>query len=240
MSMHSLQSRLARRLRWQKQAHELEKSDSVLTKYLPGLRAWQARRLAVSFAHFMDDPDKRTAAAFFLSDLYGDADFMQRDEEAAKILPKMARLLPASLLQAAVDSIELSVLSHALDMRMAHALAETGAKPGNIDARQYQRAYRKVGLRRLRKRQIDLVLEIGERLDSVIKMHGIGKLLAASRLPARLLGLSHLQGFLERGFTAFNRLGGAEAFLEEIHRQETCIARRLREGSANPFEPPFN
>ena len=240
MPLQNLQSRLARRLRWQKQAHDLEKHDAVLTEHLPGLRAWQSQRLAASFAHFMDDPRKRMAAIFFFSVLYGDPEFLQRDEEAAKILPKMARILPASLLRAAVDSIELSVLSHALDMRMARTLAGIGVKPGNIDASQYQRAYRKVGLRRLRARQIDLVLDVGERLDSVIKMHGIGKLLAASRLPARMLGLAHLQGFLERGFTAFNQLGGADAFLEEIHRQESCIAERLRDGDTRPFDPPFS
>jgi hypothetical protein len=240
MSLQDLQARLARRLRWQKQAHTLERSDPVLAKHLPGLRAWQSQRLATSFAHFLEDPDKRLAAEFFLSDLYGDADFMQRDEEAAKILPKMARILPATLLQAAVDSIELSVLSHALDMRMARALAHAGVRPGGLDSSQYGQAYREVGLRRLRARQIDLVLDVGQRLDSVIKMHGIGKLLAASRLPARMLGLAHLQGFLERGFSAFHRLGGAEAFLAEIHQQESCIAERLRAGCRNPFDPPFS
>lgn len=239
MSVDNLQKRLSRRLRWQKQAHQLEKSDRVLINHLPGLRAWQSERLARSFAHFMHDPSKKLAAQFFLSDLYGDADFMQRDEEAAKILPKMTRILPTTLLQAAVDAIELSVLSHALDMRMARTLSEMGVKPGRISTEEYQAAYRKIGLRRLRERQINLVLEVGERLDSVIKIHGIGKLLAASRLPARMLGLAHLQGFLERGFTAFNHLGGADAFLTEIHQQESCIAWRLRSGQTRPFEPPF-
>lgn len=240
MSLPLLQARLERRLRWQKQAHQLEKSDPVLAGHLSGLRAWQSRRLATSFAHFMEDPAKRLAAEFFLSDLYGDADFMQRDAEAAKILPKMARILPAALLRAAVDAIELSVLSHALDMRMARTLAAMGVAPADIDTDRYQKAYRKTGLRRLRARQIDLVLDVGQRLDSVIKLHGIGKLLAASRLPARMLGLAHLQAFLERGFTAFQRLGGAEAFLTEIHQQESCIAKRLRNGSRNPFDPPFS
>lgn len=239
MSVENLQKRLARRLRWQKRAHQLEKSDPVLIDHLPGLRAWQSDRLAGSFAHFMDDPSKKLAAQFFLSDLYGDADFMQRDEEAAKILPKMARILPNTLLQAAVDAIELSVLSHALDMRMARKLSEMQVKPGAIRAGDYQAAYREIGLRRLRQRQIDLVFDVGERLDSVIKVHGIGKLLAASRLPARMLGLSHLQGFLERGFAAFSHLGGADDFLTEIHRQESCIARRLRQGQPRPFAPPF-
>lgn len=240
MSVQQLQIRLAKRLRWQKQAYRLEHADRTLAAQLSGLRRWQARRLAGSFAHFMRDPKKRPAAEFFLTDLYGDADFMRRDEEAAKILPAMARILPTTLLHAAVDSVELSVLSHAMDMRMARQLAAMGVLPDGIDTGTYAQAYRRCGLRRLRTRQIDLVLAVGRRLDAVIHVHGIGKLLSASRVPARLLGLSHLQGFLERGFSAFSRLDGADQFLEDIHRQETCIARRLREGHARPFDPPFS
>lgn len=240
MSVKQLQIRLAKRLRWQKQAYQLEHADRALAAQLSGLRRWQARRLAGSFAHFMRDPKKRPAAEFFLTDLYGDADFMRRDEEAAKILPAMARILPATLLHAAVDAVELSVLSHALDMRMARELAGMGVKPDGIDTDAYAQAYRRCGLRRLRRHQIDLVLAVGSRLDAAINVHGIGKLLSASRLPARLLGLSHLQGFLERGFTAFSHLGGAGPFLEDIHRQETGIARHLREGRARPFDPPFS
>lgn len=240
MALNDLQSRLARRLQWQQDAHRLERDDPRLAKILSSLRAWQAERLAGSFASFLADPATRPAAEFFLSDLYGDADFLQRDREAARILPKMARLLPESLLQAAVDAVELSVLSHALDLRMARTLLQSGGKPNALDVRRYGEVYRAVGLRRLRRRQIDLVLEVGQRLDAVVQRHGVARLLSASRLPARLLGLQHLQGFLERGFAAFSHLGGAEAFLTRIHRQEHCIARRLAAGTADPFAPPFS
>lgn len=240
MDARRLQSQLASRLRWQKHAHELERSDKTLSAYLPPLRKWQARRLQASFTRFLDNPSTRPAAEFFLSDLYGEADFMKRDEEAAKILPKMAKILPLSLLQAAIDAVELSVLSHALDMRMAKSLSGL-MKPGAaLDERMYRMAYRDVGYPRLRRRQIDLVMDVGARLDAVVSKHGISKLLAASRLPARLLGLGHLQSFLERGFGAFNHLGGAGYFLNEIHAQESAISKRLMSGAENPFDPPFN
>jgi hypothetical protein len=239
MSVTVLQQRLARRLRWQKQAHMLEKQAVALQKPLKVLRHWQAERLAASFAHFLEDPRKRPAAEFFLSDLYGEIDFKQRDDEAAKILPKMTRLLPENLLMAAVDAIELSVLSHALDLRMAGVMRELAMNSTDMTFSDYQQVYRRVGLPRLRQKQIDLVRQIGYRLDAVVQKHGIAKLLAASRLPARLLGLQHLQNFLERGFTAFHHLGGANAFLAEIYEQETAIARRLQRGAANPFNPPF-
>lgn len=235
MSVTVLQQRLLRRLRWQKHVHAKENAAMALQPRLKQLRHWQSERLAASFAHFLRDAKKRPAAAFFLSDLYGEIDFKQRDDEAAKILPRMTRLLPENLLIAAVDAIELSALSHALDLRMAQTMqADTALTPA-----EYQRVYRKVGLPRLRRRQIDLVRQIGYRLDAVVQKHGVAKLLAASRLPARLLGLQHLQSFLERGFSAFHHLGGANAFLAEIHQQENTIARRLQRGAADPFSPPF-
>lgn len=240
MDARRLQLQLASRLRWQKHAHELERSDKTLAAYLPTLRKWQTQRLETSFTRFLDNPKTRPAAEFFLSDLYGEADFMKRDEEAAKILPKMAKLLPLNLLQAAIDAIELSVLSHALDMRMARSLAGQ-MKPGTaLNERIYRKAYQDVGYPRLRRRQVDLVMDVGVRLDAVVQKHGISRLLAASRLPARMLGLGHLQSFLERGFGAFNHLGGASYFLNEIHRQESAISRRLMSGAENPFDPPFS
>ncbi|HWS39975.1 MAG TPA: hypothetical protein VN247_01640 [Arenimonas sp.] len=240
MSANHLQAQLARRLKWQKQAHKLEMENKELAKYLPMLRKWQANRLETSFARFLDDTKTQPAAHFFLTDLYGDREFLQRDEEAAKILPKMSKLLPVNLLQAAVDAIELSVLSHALDMRMARLLAVELPKGQKLDSKTYQKVYRKLGYPRLRKLQLDLIMDVGYRLDAVVQKHGIAKLLAAARWPARLLGLQHLQGFLERGFAAFNHLGGAKYFLTEIYNQETCISARLMRGDANPFQEPFN
>ena len=115
-----------------------------------------------------------------------------------------------------------------------------GVAPRALDTARYAEAYRSVGLPRLRRRQIDLVGEVGQRLDAVVQRHGVGKLLSSARLPARLLGLQHLQGFLERGFAAFSRLGGAGDFLARIDRQERCIARRLAVGAEEPFAPPFS
>ncbi len=240
MDAATLQVKLAKRLRWQKQAHVLEMQDETLIYMLPLLRTWQTERLQKSFERFLANDSTRAAAEFFLSDLYGDADFMKRDEEAAKILPKMTRILPLNLLQAAIDAIELATLSHALDIRMARSLAALLDENEAINEQSYQQAYQQVGFARLRLRQIQLVKDVGLRLDSVVQKHGIAKLLAASRLPARLLGLGHLQSFLERGFTAFNHLGGANYFLNEIYNQESAISRRLLAGKHAPFAPPFN
>jgi hypothetical protein len=227
--------KLARRLAWQKAVNDPGKEPRNCLAILPQLRRWQAARLAVDFGDFLADPAMRPAAEFFLSDLYGDRDFSARDRDAARVLPAMARFLPDSLLRAAADAIELAVLSHALDLRMAEILMRRPVPGSAISVEDYANAYRVTGFPRLRQRQIGLILKVGEALDSAVKKHGVAKILRASRLPAQLAGLSELQKFLERGFTAFAALGGAEGFLKAIGQREEAVAGRLFSGDPQPF-----
>jgi hypothetical protein len=230
--------RLARRLAWQRGAHDPARDARNGLPQLSLLRQWQSRRLAASFEDFLANPRMRPAAEFFLSDLYGDKDFSARDRDAARILPMMARLLPDTLLRAATEAIELAVLSHALDLRMAEQLALRKQPMAPLSVADYARAYRQGGYRRLRRHQIELVLRVGYALDAAVKKHGVHKLLRASRIPAQLAGLSELQAFLERGFTAFEALGGAEDFLEAVAARERGVSERLFAGDPKPFPPP--
>ena len=230
--------RLARRLAWQRGAHDAVRDPRNLLPQLSLLRQWQSQRLAHSFADFLADPRMRPAAEFFLSDLYGDKDFSARDRDAARILPLMSRLLPDTLLRAATEAIELAVVSHALDLRVAAALARRPKPLAPISLGDYARAYRAGRYRRLRRHQIELGLKVGHALDVAVKKHGVYKLLRASRIPAQLAGLSELQAFLERGFTAFDALGGADEFLAAVAGRELAISERLFAGHPEPFVQP--
>lgn len=230
--------RLARRLDWQRAINDPAREPRNRLSTLSLLRQWQSKRLADGFRDFLADPVKRPAAEFFLSDLYADRDFSGRDRDAAKVLPMMARFLPDTLLRAATDAIELAVLSHAFDLRLAEALAARPAPMAPITVEDYARAYRSAGHPRLRLHQIGLILRVGHALDAAVKKHGVYKLLKAARLPAQLAGLAELQRFLERGFTAFDALGGADSFLDDVAARETQISRRLFAGHPDPFAQP--
>jgi hypothetical protein len=227
--------RLAQRLAWQQAINDPDREPRNRLPTLPVLRQWQSRRLAAGFQDFLADPKMRPAAEFFLSDLYSDRDFSARDRDAAKLLPMMARFLPDSLLHAATGAIELAVLSHAFDLRLAQFLAARRQPLAAITLADYGNAYRSAAYPRLRRHQVDLVVQVGQSLDAAVHKHGVFKLLRASRLPAQLAGLSELQRFLERGFGAFAALGGADAFLAEISRREYRASRRLFAGHPDPF-----
>lgn len=128
---------------------------------LAEVKAWQARRLAQTYADLAADPRYAKATAFFLGDLYGDKDFSHRDE-ALRIYPVMVRTLPDSAVETAALAIEVDALSEEL----TGARPPSRAGPGHVEAG-YARAYREAGTR-AEQRQIALIDEVGRRLDVLV------------------------------------------------------------------------
>lgn len=229
----------AQRLAWllgrHQALHDPHHEPRNRLRWVPELRRWQAERLESSFDRFLSDPKRRPAAQFFLSDVYNDHDFSRRDADIARVLPMMQRLLPGTLLTAVADAIELGLLTHAFDLRLARVLQEIAPRRRKLDAALYAQAYRRAGLPRLRGHQIDLLARVGLGLGHALRMPGVSMLLKLSRGPAKAAGLAELQGFLERGYEAFSRLGDVQAFIAEIEQDERDVARRLFDGDPDPF-----
>jgi hypothetical protein len=238
MARHTdIAHRLERRLACHQALHDPVVEPRNGLRWLPELRRWQAARLERSFERFLEDPRRAPAARFFLTDVYGDHDFRRRDADIRRVVPTMQRLLPSALLSTIADGIALGALTHAFDLRMAEALDTLAPRGRRLDDARYAMAYRRVGLHRLRGRQIDLIHEVGQGLGRALRMPGIGTLLRMSRGPAHAMGLSELQGFLERGVGAFGQVGDVDAFLIDIERSERRLAERLASGEADPFAP---
>lgn len=196
------------------------------------LQAWQAARLARTYDDLRGEPRYAAAVEFFLSDLYGPHDFTRRDAQFTRAWRRLKRGLPAAALQVLGLTIELQVLSAELDQAMLSRLG--GVAVSNPT---YAKAYREVGRRDARQRQIDLLVEIGTELQRVVTLPVIGLMLKAAHLPAHLAGLGALQGFLERGFGAFRRMGSAQVLLEAVRSRETALMQALFAGCADPFKP---
>jgi hypothetical protein len=197
---------------------------------LAELKEFQAARLAASYADIAAQPRYRMATSFFLGDLYGPKDFSRRDASMMRILPAMTRILPAGAVQTAALAIELESLSEELDHRVAAALP-----PGPIDDTRYGEAYRAGSTDAEREHQIDLVVGVGVRLDSLVTKPLVYRTLKLMRAPAHLAGMDDLQDFLERGFAAFREMGGADDFLALIRSREGAIKSRLFSDEPQPF-----
>jgi len=184
------------------------------------LRIWQANRLAHTHADLLESPRYATTALFFLNDIYGPKDLSQHEEDLRRILPVMTKVLPVAGLETVADAIELNAMSESLDADM---VAELKKKVFSLTEAEYVKAYRAVGRRADRERQIELVAHLGKSLDKLTRKPLIGTALSMMRKPAVLAGLSDLQSFLERGYQAFRAMKGAEAFLGTITSRELAL-----------------
>lgn len=228
--------RLARLMARHQALHDPAVEPRNQSPWLAELRRWQSARLKHSFRRFLHDPRRRPAAGFFLTDVYGERDFSRRDSDIARVLPMMRRLLPDKLLGTVADAIELGVVTQTLDLSMVDVLQRLAPRRRRLDEALYAEAYREVGDQAARARQIALIGKVGRGFGKALKLPGVAALLAFSRGPAKLAGLSELQGFLERGFGAFETLGDVEDFIREIELEESGLSQRLFAGDPAAFE----
>ncbi len=207
-------------------------SDPALEQTRRKLREWQAARLARTHADLVASPKFGAAAAFFLADLYGPHNPGHREAAVRRVLPLMKATLPAPALDTIADAIELEALSESLDVAMA---AHLGRNSAAIDAGAYGVAYRGVGRLEDRKRQIALIEHLGSSLERLTQARFVGAALSAMRKPARMAGFGDLQAFLERGYDAFRRMGGAREFVETVTAREAAISAALFAGDDRPL-----
>ena len=196
--------------------------DAALASRVTALKHYQQQRLRHTYADLLASTRYRRAATFFLEELYGPEDFVQRDAQFARVVPAIARLFPDEVVGTVVSLSQLHALSERLDTAMALAV---DSPP--LDAPSYGRAWRAVGQPAERERQIALLLQVGQALDRHTRSRWLRASLHMMRAPARAAGLDALQRFLEAGFDAFGGMGGAQEFLQTIATRERELAERL-------------
>lgn len=198
---------------------------------LQELRAWQAARLARTYADLSLQPAAGDAVSFFLSDLYGPQDFTRRDHDMTRAWQLLKRALSSRMLEVLSMAMELDVLSSELDLEMVERLP-----PGPVTAKTYAEAYRAVGRAETRRRQIGLIVDIGRALVLAVGKPFVGLALRAAHGPAHLAGFGALQDFLERGFAAFKNLAHPAELLMTIQQREVRLMQRLLAGGTIPAE----
>jgi hypothetical protein len=206
-------------------------ADPDFAARVSAIKAYQQRRFAHAYADLLDHPRYAGAARFFLDELYGPADFTQRDAQFARIVPALVRLFPAEVIDAVLTLAQLHALSEGLDSTMARALGTA-----HVDASTYVLAWQRCGQPAQRETQIALILRVGTDLDRLTHNAVLRHSLRLMRAPARAAGLGALQTFLESGFDTFRAMGGADAFLRDVGRRERALAVALF--SIDPRDAP--
>lgn len=200
-------------------------ADPPLARRVNALKRYQQHRLRHTYADLLASERYRQPALFFLEELYGPEDFVQRDLQFARVVPAIVRLFPGEVVGTVVALSQLHALSERLDTLMAEALGADAP-----DAFSYGRAWRAVGQVAERERQIALLLQVGQALDRHTRSRILRASLHMMRGPARAAGLEALQRFLEAGFDAFGGMGGAKEFLQIIGERERALAAALFAG----------
>ncbi|WP_048439527.1 hypothetical protein [Caenimonas sp. SL110] len=194
----------------------------------------QARRFSGTYADLLSQGPYVAASSFFLQELYSDKDYAERDEQFARIAGAIERFFPSAVVETAVALANLHALTEDLDQAMGEAWTRRGPELPIGDASRYVDAWRDVGRRTDRESQLSVVLDIGARMARLTRTPGLRTLLRMMRGPATAAGLSSLQRFLETGFDTFAAMakqpGGAEEFLQTIHRREAALIQMLFDG----------
>ncbi len=193
------------------------------------LKRFQSERMAMTHADLLASPESRTAAQFFLNDLYGAEDMTQRDADIERIIPVMEKLLPVQALATIADAMALDALSESLDAVMASRLGELFSEDD------YIAAYRQLTQRVDREKQLAYVQSVGNSLCELVRVPLIGSTLKMMRGPAKLAKLSELHDFLERGFVAFKGMKQPRIFVATIIAREAAMMDNLYAERIRPF-----
>ena len=223
-----LASGLARVIEMRRALH----ADAAVNERWLAVKHWQAARLARTYPDLLASARYRPASEFFLEELYGAKDFEARDNEALRVVPKLARMLPERAVETMALAVELDETSESLDARLAKAIRLP------IDVGGYARAYRETGTLAERELQIETVDRIGRTLEKLARIPLLSGMLHMMRAPAEAAGFGHLHRFLQSGFDAFRAMGSAGEFLRTIRSRETALMQALFAGRTEELDRP--
>lgn len=199
---------------------------------------WQAQRLKATHRDLYEHPGYHTGLEFLLTDLYAPSSMTARDDNIDRVFPKMVKWLPDHLLGTLAGLVELNLITQQLDLELAERLHEAGLAADALTVAQYCAAFRQSRQLLLRERQLALIEDVGLQLDRYVRNRTLGWLLAMSRGPAEMAGLSDLHGFLHRGYSAFRAMEDVDALIERLVTREHRVMANILAGHPEPFRLP--
>lgn len=210
-------------------------ASSGLDPQIARLRRWQSARLARTYEDLLAHPRYTKACRFFLDDIYGPRDFSQRDYDLTRMYEFARTFVPEALIGPLARTVELHFMTQNLDAQLLDALVHQLGVTDTITVALYAEGYRVCDNYAERARQIDMISEIGEMLDRLVRVPLIGTAMAVARGPAKRAGWVELTEFLENGYAAFHHMNGATFFLSTIRQRERRSLDKIFARDPDPF-----
>ena len=149
----------------------------------------------------------------------------------------MLRFLPATVLGPLTKAIELNSMTMEMDDQLLLVLVDDLGVTDSITSQQYAEGYRICDNYEERRRQIEMIGEVGRGIGRLVRIPFLGVTLRLTRGPAQRGGWYEMQGFLERGFSAFKRMGGkTNYFLDTLQQREMLVMDQIFAESDDPFD----
>jgi len=196
-------------------------ASPALATALVQVKTFQAQRFATDYGDLLASPLFGPSASFFLQELYSERDYSERDAQFFKVAGVIEVSFPKRVLEITTLLARLHLTTETLDLHMAQCWdPELPLSP----TEKYRRAWARIHQGAVRQWQLETVLGIGRELHGLTRKPGLRILLKSMRGPAKVAGLSTLQGFLESGFDCFAELtrtpGAVETFLDTVAIRE--------------------
>jgi len=179
---------------------------------------------------FYDDlrakPGYSAAIDFVVTDLTG-AGIGRRDYDLSRVLPIMTRMLPTRALQSLASAMELNARVLELNLAICQRVFARHGIDDEISEYDYCVSARDVSELDDCLWVVKMTRSAGDDLQRITRIPMIRATLRAMRSPAKAMGFSALQGFLESGYTIFTALPDADQFLDDIEGRMTEVFTRI-------------
>lgn len=176
---------------------------------------WQIAYMSSYFDDLRVSDDYSAAIEFFISDLTG-IGISKRDEDLARVVPVMVRMLPESALATLASAMEVNARVLEINVAICRNLGREPADFENLSERDYCTSCRRCSDFDEAMQLVGVLRDLGERLEHLIHIPLMGATLHTMRWPARLAGFGSLQDFLETGFDRFHEIDDIDRFLEVL------------------------
>jgi hypothetical protein len=195
-------------------------------RLLERVRSLRSRRILDTYSDLRQQERYRAAVDFIANDLFGPAGLHRLGQQFQKAAPTMVRVLPDYLLDMAIKAFEFTVLCMRLDLSLALHLQSGSA--GDVVTIDTVHSGMRAGNQQVDyEQQLALVLELGREIETIVHRPFVAAALKLCRTPARLLGLTELQNFLERGITAFIDMRGSAEFFRIFGDREKILINQV-------------